>query len=136
MTQADADGALRWHQALAYAVTGRRWPELGEQPQPDLERLVEELHAVGAVGDLVSPAAATEVSAAGAPDETVPPAVHPVPRDLMTGLGYAQFAAAMSRLQHRLGLDQPPVAVRGGLTPPLTPGECRLLDEVPPHHVV
>ena len=28
-----------WHQALAYAVTGQRRPELGYQAQPDLAEL-------------------------------------------------------------------------------------------------
>lgn len=101
-----------WHQALAYALTGRRYPELGRQERPDLEQ----------VADFLRPRL---------PDRPGPP--HPVPADLGAGLGPAQLAAAVVELRRRLGLNQP--LQRAAVTDrPLTPEEQRLLREVPPHY--
>jgi hypothetical protein len=118
-------GARRWHQALAYAITGRLVPELGEQGDPDVAALAEQLR--GGPGEVGSP---------GQPDLRADrPWPHPVPAELMTGLGYAQFAAALAQLRQALGLNGP-LAVAAGRDPsaPVSAEERRLLDEVPPHH--
>ena len=102
-----------WHQALAYAVTGQRRPELGYQAQPDLAELSLRL------GELAD----ADVLAAGP--------LHRVPDDLMRGLGPAQFRAALTEL--RAALSRPPagpvVASR-----PLTAEERRLDADRPPHY--
>lgn len=102
-----------WHQALAYAMTGHRYPELGRQDRPDLEQ----------VADFLRPRL---------PDRrTGPP--RPVPADLTAGLGPAQLWAAVSELRRRLELDQP-VQRAAVADRPLTAEEQRLLRDVPPHH--
>jgi len=100
---------MKWHQALAYAVTGRRFAELGEQDRPEIDRLVDWL--TGRV---------TEVVAV------------PVPNDLTDGLGPAQFHAALTELRRRL---QPPPEAPVLASRPLTGEERRLLSDVPPHHL-
>ena len=109
-----------WHQALAYAVLGRRLPELSHQDQPDVAGLARELSADDQLGDSVK-----ALRAQG----TWPV---PVPSDLMVGLGRAQFLAALAELVRRLGFD----AHRAHLAVdrPANADERRLLDEVPPHH--
>jgi len=104
-----------WHQALAHAVTGERYPELGRQERPDLGRLADFLRA--RLADAV-PAGTT----------------HQVPSDLREGLGAAQLWAALAELRVLLGLDR--VAVRTAVTRsgPPTADDQRLLREVPPHH--
>lgn len=110
----DESAGVRWHQALAYAVTGRRAPELGLQVAPDLSFLTDWLEPQ-------------------TPDER---AARPyvVPADLMAGIGPAQFWAVLTRLRAELG----PGA--GSSTAPvladrqLTPDERRLMVDVPPHH--
>lgn len=115
-----------WHQALGYAVSGRRLPELGEQDQPAHVELAEQLR-VAAAADLHEHVRST--LAAGQPWP------HPVPPDLMAGLGYAQFAAALGQLRVALDLNG-----RAGVAAEQDPAtrqsvvERRLLDEVPPHH--
>lgn len=104
-----------WHQALAYAVTGRRHPELGRQARPDLPALALTLRA-GWPAD---------------PAELRRP--HPVPPDLAAGLGAAQLGAAVAELRTLLGLDRQPV-VPVTADRPLTADEQRLSREVPPHH--
>ncbi|MBA3529997.1 MAG: hypothetical protein H0T91_11955 [Propionibacteriaceae bacterium] len=111
----------RWHQALAFALTGQRWEQLGEQPQPDVNQLVDDLRSLIPAHGEDSP---------GSRDWP-----HLVPADLMAGLGYAQFVAVLAQVHRQLGLDPSP----GGVAQPkalqrLTAGERRLLDEVPPHH--
>ncbi|WP_375431415.1 hypothetical protein [uncultured Friedmanniella sp.] len=104
-----------WHQALAYAVTGQRHPELGRQAQPDLSALADFLQ-----GRLPAD-----------PAERQRP--YPVPSDLSAGLGAAQLGAAVARLRTLLDLDRraevPVTADR-----PLSADEQRLLRDVPPHH--
>jgi hypothetical protein len=109
---ADAE-PLTWHQALAYAVTGRRYPELGRQERPDLEQVTEFLRPL--LADL----------------EPRPP--QPVPADLAAGLGPAQLWAAVAELRRRLGVD-PSRASTAVADRPLTQEEQRLLRDVPPHH--
>jgi hypothetical protein len=122
-----ADGTLRWHQALAYAVTGRRYAELGEQAAPDLRGLAQALES--AAGDDSLPRHVRETLEAGEPWP------HPVPADLMTGLGYAQFSAALAQLRSELDLTRPAgMPPRVGASQPLSPADRRLLDDVPPHH--
>lgn len=98
---------MKWHQALAYAVTGRRFPELGEQARPDLDALADWL--AGRVAGVVVP----------------------VPDDLVADLGPAQFHAALTDLRRRL---QPPPAAPVLANRPLTADERRLLTDVPPHY--
>src|SRR5687768_16373599 len=91
-----------WHQALAYAVTGRRIEELGRQARPDVDWLTGYLSRLTSGARLDEPAADTP------PDGRVP-------ADLMAGIGPAQFWAALRELRDRLdrvgpGRDQPVVA--------------------------
>ena len=107
-----------WHQALAYAVTGRRFPELGLQDAPDLEALTAFLRSwLG--GDV---------------DPSVLARVHPLPPELAQGLGAAQRSAAVAELRRRLVGERPPGPV--ARQRPLTADERRLLEDVPPHHGV
>jgi len=126
MAEASTGAVRRWHQALAYAITGRRHPELGEQDAPDLRQLSRTLAAVAP-----DPLAAhvRETLDAGRPWP------HPVPNELMTGLGYAQFSAALAQLRSELGLTGlTGTAARVGTAQPLSAADRRLLDDVPPHH--
>jgi hypothetical protein len=106
-----------WHQALAYALTGVRFADLGRQPRPDLDALTA----------LLRPRLATQVD----PAELT--RVHPLPADLADGLGSAQLWAAVEELRRRLTAP-PPVVVAEQR--PLTADERRLLQDVPPHHGV
>lgn len=114
-----------WHQALAYAVTGRRLSWLQVQLAPDLPVLTRQLHQELRQDGLV---AIAEAQRRGAWP-------YRVPADLMAGLGFAQFASALQVLQRELGLDalaqSPP---RVGRPQPVDAAERRLLDDVPPHH--
>ena len=109
-----------WHQALVYAILGRRLPELSLQDQPDVATLADELSADDHLG-----ASVQALQTQG----TWP---LPVPSDLMVGLGWAQFMAALAELVQKLGLD----AYRTHLAVDRAANadERRLLDEVPPHH--
>jgi hypothetical protein len=102
-----------WHQALAYAVTGQRQPELGYQAQPDLAVLAGRLRTF----------VAADATFVGPP--------HRVPDDLMRGIGAAQFQAALAELRVLLAgrLAGPVVSSR-----PLTAEELRLDADRPPHH--
>ena len=108
-----------WHQALAYAVTGRRLDGLARQLQPDVPILARQLQQMAA-------------------DDTswtwlAEPADYQVPAELMTGIGAAQFWAALADLRRTLGISDP-----GGSAVtadrPLTLDETRLDDDRPPHH--
>ena len=96
-----------WHQALVYALTGQRRPDLGRQDGPELEALLAAL-------------------------PPGPYGAHPVPADLLVGIGAAQFSAVLTALRTRLprGAGPAPVLVDR----PLTADERRLLADVPPHH--
>ena len=96
-----------WHQALVYALTGRRDETLGHQAEPDVELLAERLSS-GAVGAFA------------------------VPEDLMAGLGHARFWAVVSQLRAR---QQRPGAGPVVADRPLTSQERRLSDDAPPHHL-
>ena len=111
-------GPAAWHQALAYAVTGRRFPELGLQDVPDLDVLTAFLR----------PRVGVDVDAA-----VLAPS-HPLPADLAEGLGAAQRSAAVAELRRRLVGERPPGPVVRQRA--LTADERRLLDDVPPHHGV
>ena len=105
-----------WHQALAYALTGHRFPELGEQDAPDLDALAAFLRP--RLGVDVDPAALR--------------CSHPLPADLGSGLGAAQLWAAVAELRRLLGSVPPQAEVTRSR--PLTADERRLLQDVPPHH--
>ena len=105
-----------WHQALAYAVTGLRFDELGRQSSPDLD----------AVTAFLRPRLGADVDPAG----LLQP--HPLPADLAAGLGAAQLWAGVAELRRRLGAGAFDTAV--AKPRPLTTDERRLLDDVPPHH--
>lgn len=109
-----------WHQALAYAILGRRVPELSHQDQPDIAVLADELSADDQLGASVKALRA---------NGTWP---LPVPSDLMVGLGWAQFMAALAELVQKLGFDAQQTYL--AVDRPATADERRLLDEVPPHH--
>lgn len=102
-----------WHQALAFAVTGRRYPELGRQQRPDVPRLAEFLRSV---------------SAGWGRGRS-----YRVPADLSAGLGAAQLAAAAAELRRLLEPHRPVLPPASAARPP-TADERRLLREVPPHH--
>jgi len=95
-----------WHEALVFAVTGERRPDLGRQEQPDLDVVVDALRGR-------------------------PRGAHPVPDDLRSGIGAAQLAAVLTELRRRLAAvgSRPVVAERAP-----DAAERRLLAEVPPHH--
>ncbi|HWI00436.1 MAG TPA: hypothetical protein VNT27_08885 [Propionibacteriaceae bacterium] len=109
-----------WHQALAYAILGRRMPELSHQDQPDVAELARELSADDQLG-----ASVKALRARG----TWPLAV---PTNLMAGLGRAQFLAALAELVQELGFHAHGTHL--AIDRPATADERRLLDEVPPHH--
>ena len=100
-----AGGATTWHQALAYALTGERRAELGEQEEPDLEVVVAAL--------------------AGRPL-----GAYAVPADLRAGIGAAQLAALVTQLRTRLAPRPRPVLADRAPDA----DERRLLADVPPHH--
>ena len=108
-----------WHQALAYAVTGLRLPELGRQRQPDVALLAQQLKQL----------------AADDPSWTwfAEPADHLVPGELMAGIGAAQFWAALADLRRTLGITDPGSSAVAA-DRPLTLDETRLAEERPPHH--
>lgn len=107
-----------WHQALAYAVTGRLLPDLGLQEYADVAALAAELRlrvAGGQIQLLADSSVAT------------------VPADLRAAFGAAQFAAAIASLRTALELDHT-ARTAPPLGRPLTAEERRLLADVPPHH--
>lgn len=124
-----ADATIRrWHQALTFAITGQRWDSLDEHDPPDVRRLLDAVQSRVPLAELTS-----ELEKLRRRGDPWP---YPVPADLMTGLGYAQFAAALAMVQ---------AALRGrGVTPPAIPkvtadrpptaDERRLHEDVPPHH--
>ena len=106
-----------WQEALAYAVTGRRYAELAGCPGPAVDALVAFLQPrLGADLDR---------------SELLRP--HPLPQDLRHGVGAAQLWAAVTELRARLAPPAPGAVavVREG---PLTAAEHRLVEDVPPHH--
>ncbi|MFL6026557.1 MAG: hypothetical protein ACJ72K_06460 [Friedmanniella sp.] len=105
-----------WHQAVAFAVTGQRFEELGHQASLDLDELAAFLSRRFDV-DL---------------DRGVLDQPHPLPADLAAGLGAAQVWAAASELRRRLRTSGQAATVAPQR--PLTVEERRLLEEVPPHH--
>lgn len=123
-----ADGG-RWHQALVLAVTGQHEPDLDRQGSPDPDALARELLARdGAV------ALRRHRQAVLDSGRTWP---HPVPAELMAGLGYAQFTAALTLLVQQLGLEDRGAVGRTSAAAapgPIEPALRRLLDDVPPHH--
>lgn len=127
----DSGGGLRWHQALAWAVTGQAHPELGEQRGPDLPALAERL--------LAEPGARQQIQqlteAERARGATWPTAVPP---QLMGGLGAAQFTAALADLCRLLSDVTSPGAPLRPVLSSRAPdaAERRLLEDVPPHHGV
>jgi hypothetical protein len=117
-----ADPAPAWHQALAYAICGQRLSELGRQDEPDLDELIRVLSNDAALAPLVQ-----DQRRSGAWP-------HAVPDELMAGLGWAQFSAALTALITRLDLG-PGSAKRRLSNRPPDAKERRLLHDVPPHHV-
>lgn len=103
---ADVRARLAWHQALVFAVTGERRPELGQQVSPELDAVI------AAIGDH-------------------PRSAHPVPADLTAGIGAAQLAAVLTDLRTQLAAtgSRPVLAERAP-----DADERRLLADVPPHH--
>lgn len=123
----EAHGSTRWHQALAYAVTGRHWPELGLQESPDLAELSSRLRTIDDPESVRRHVEERQTAGQSWP--------HPVPDELMAGLGHAQFAAALTALKSGLGLDGPTrVAAQPAAGQPASAEERRLLEDVPPHH--
>lgn len=127
MAEEHGEDGLAWHQALAYAVTGRRFRALGRQAQPDLPRLRTDLERQLPGGwDSVRRDAASR-RAAGKPWP------YEVPPELRAGLGAARFLAVQNALLDAWGLTptQSQPVIRGR---PLTAAERRLADDAPPHH--
>ncbi len=119
---------LAWHQALAYALLGRVQPRLGTQTEPDLATLVRELDGLFPSGrsDLNREIARVR----NACDRGGWPVR--VPDELASGLGPAQFAAALTELRRLLGLDA--VERRAASNRSLDAAEQALLRDLPPHH--
>ena len=100
-----------WHQALAYALLGCRYPGLARQQQPDLAGLMLDLEReVRAADEPLNVA----VTAARARAVRWP---YPVPADLMHGLGAAQFTAALSELVRRLEITMGPQRIARDRSP-------------------
>jgi hypothetical protein len=120
-----AEGGRRWHAALAYALLGRVPNGLREAGRTDLTLLLSDLdHQPGGLAAIRFEIA--NARAAGSWPRR-PPSV------LTTGLGPAQFAAALAELRRRLGVDDDSVRrVRSSRR--LDADEQRLQAEVPPHH--
>ncbi|MEL4544680.1 hypothetical protein AAEX63_02665 [Luteococcus sp. H138] len=57
----------------------------------------------------------------------------PVPRDVLVAVGFARYAAVLSQVRGRLGVDGLVGTIRRGPTV-IGPAEQRLLAERPPHH--
>src|SRR5918993_801675 len=89
-----------WHQALAYAILGRRLLGLSQQDQPDVAALARELSAEQQLS-----ASVEALRGSGAWPV-------PVPSDLMVGLGSAQFLAALEGVMQAPG--RPDEDIRGG----------------------
>ncbi|MET0693437.1 MAG: hypothetical protein ABWX96_02360 [Propionibacteriaceae bacterium] len=119
-----------WHRALVYAVTGQRH-DVAESPRPDVEQVADWLRSEQGLAIL-----ATQVRQRRAADQPWP---YPVPADLMSGLGYAQFSAALTQLLRLLDLEpntrvaQPDSDDPEVVSSP-SAGLRRLLEDVPPHH--
>ena len=115
----------RWHAALGYALTGSEL-DLTEPGAPDPARLVIDLAVTGWPRERIAAHALDEVAAER-------PWPHPVPAELRSGCGAAQFAAALGRARQLLDLvtleTRPPSGRRT-----LDRDEERLLRDVPPHH--
>ncbi|HEY9291894.1 MAG TPA: hypothetical protein VIP98_11490 [Microlunatus sp.] len=124
-TGADPAGVC-WHQALAYAIIGRRLDGLGTQPVPDLAVVSDAIVSQLPGGLIELREVIREHRAAGEPWP------YPVPDDLRQGIGAAQWIAALNALRQRLDLDNPERPVLSDRPP--DPDEQRLLREVPPHH--
>lgn len=118
---------LPWHPALAFAVTGVRMDDLGQQPRPDLAALARVIIERSPDGLAGLAARVAERRRAG---EVWP---YPIPDDLAAGLGAAQRHAALGDLIDRLQLDLPP-STRILVDRPPDADDRRLLTEVPPHH--
>lgn len=114
-----------WHQALAFALTARRQPELGLQRRPDPARLLAELVA-GTPGGLDGLREQIERLRAGGPWPVA------VPADLRRGLGAAQLAAALAELRRLITPIEP---VQTTADRPLDSTEQALARDVPPHHL-
>lgn len=110
-----------WHQALAYAVTGRRLDELGRQRQPDVPQLIRELEEL-AGRDGLDPGWSFEGHE------------YLVPAELMDGIGAAQFWAVLGELRRALGTGEPGSSAPVTADRPLTAAEARLVADRPPHH--
>ena len=90
-----ATGDPAWHQALAYAVTGRRLAELGRQDRPDLPWLTDYLRRL--IADGTDRQGQSGASAA----------VARVPADLLIGIGAAQFCGRAQRAASHSDSDGP-----------------------------
>ena len=114
-----------WHAALAFAVLGQVPDGVSEPGGVQLAVLVADLDAhwpggTAAIRDQLLAAGASRLPA------------HPIPEALRSALPAAQMTAALSALQHQLGLG----GSRGRVATPrsLDADERRLRADVPPHH--
>jgi hypothetical protein len=115
-----------WHQALAFALLGRRRPDLGRQPAPDISQLVDAL-----VATTEGEAPLAEQVGRARLDAKIWP--FPVPVDLMPGIAAAQFRAALRELQTRCGIG--PAQERRTIADRAPDAaERQLQRDVPPHH--
>ncbi|QDP98028.1 hypothetical protein FOE78_20895 [Microlunatus elymi] len=121
----DAVG-VRWHEALAYAITGQRLDGLGTQPTPDLQVVAAAIADRSDGGPDGLRELIRQRRAAGEPWP------YPVPAELRQGIGAAQWIAALNALRQRLDLDNPERPVLSDRAPDAD--ERRLLADVPPHH--
>lgn len=123
MTSADLTST--WHQALAYSLLGRVPEGLAPVRTPAVGELADELVGLNPDG------------LAGLLDEVAQhrasgPWPYRAPADLMRGLGFAQFHAALTQLREFLGTDDENRAV--AVDRPLDAAERRLVADSPPHH--
>ena len=124
MIQPGPHSSRRWHAALSYALLGRVPEGLADSDPVDVAELLRELDRLPGGLDLVRAEIARRRPAHPWP--------HPVPENLMRGLGPAQFASALAAVRSELGVDARARVVSAERT--FDPDERRLQADVPPHH--
>lgn len=124
VTRPARDLVPRWHAALSYALLGRVPESVADPGQVDVVELLRDLDRMPGGLDAVKAEIAERRSTHAWP--------HPVPENLMYGLGPAQFASALTALRRELGVDARARTVRAARS--LDEDERRLQADVPPHH--
>jgi hypothetical protein len=122
----DVGSVAAWNCALSFAITGKRFDDLGLQAAPDLD-------LVAGVVAAAIPGGTEGIRAHVASRRTAGrPWPYPLPDDLAAGIAPAQWSAALHALRQRLGIDPQVQVVRR--PPPPDRDDLRLVHQLPPHH--